>query len=375
MTYSKLNISTPSLIINKNNLLSNINKMNNFSKKNKINIRPHSKSHKMIKIAKTQLKYGACGICVATLYEAEKMVENKIKGVLLTTPITNIKDKVRLKNLFKLSDSFMIVIDNIYSINFLSNIVKPLRKKINVLVDCDIMYIGKNKISRTGARSIKEIISLAKIINQNKYMNFRGITAYAGDIQHINNYNKRSNEAKVRYNYLKNIIMSLKNNNLDPEIISGGGTGSHELDAKSKLFTELQPGSYIFNDVEYNNVSIYKSNNKHFSPALIIGTSVISRINKKQYVVDAGLKAISADSNLMPLPMEPTPFGTKYSFLGDEHGKITLPKNSKIELSLGDKVYIQPAHCDPTINLYDKCLILDENKSIKTWNIDARGYG
>ena len=104
----------------------------------------------------------------------------------------------------------MIVIDNIYSINFLSNIIKPLRKKINVLVDCDIMYIGKNKISRTGARSIKEIISLAKIINQNKYMNFRGITAYAGDIQHINNYNKRSNEAKVRYNYLKNIIISLK---------------------------------------------------------------------------------------------------------------------------------------------------------------------
>ena len=84
-------------------------------------------------------------------------------------------------------------------------------------------------------------------------MKFRGITAYAGDIQHINNYNKRSNEAKVRYNYLK-ILFITKNNNLDPEIISGGSTGSHELDAKSKLFTELQPGSYIFNDVEYNNV-------------------------------------------------------------------------------------------------------------------------
>ena len=63
-------------------------------------------------------------------YMKQKMIENKIKGVFLTTPITNIKDKVRLKNLFKLSDSFMIVIDNIYSINFLSNIVKPLRKKL-----------------------------------------------------------------------------------------------------------------------------------------------------------------------------------------------------------------------------------------------------
>jgi D-serine deaminase-like pyridoxal phosphate-dependent protein len=43
----------------------------------------------MSRIAKLQLENGAIGICVATLYEAEVMVKNKIKGVLLTTPITN----------------------------------------------------------------------------------------------------------------------------------------------------------------------------------------------------------------------------------------------------------------------------------------------
>ena len=36
--------------------------------------------------------------------------------------------------------------------------------------------IGKNKISRTGARSIKEIVKLAKLINNNKYLNYKGIT-------------------------------------------------------------------------------------------------------------------------------------------------------------------------------------------------------
>ena len=77
----------------------------------------------------------------------------------------------------------------------------------------------------------------------------------------------------------------------------------------------------------------------------------------------------------MPVPVYGIPSGSKYSFMGDEHGKITLPKTSKTNLSIGDIIYIQPAHCDPTINLYNNCLILNKNEKLRTWNIDARGYG
>ena len=51
------------------------------------------------------------------LYEAEVMVKNKIKGVLLTTPITNEHDKERLKKLIVSSKSFMMIGDNSISIN------------------------------------------------------------------------------------------------------------------------------------------------------------------------------------------------------------------------------------------------------------------
>ena len=60
--------------------------------------------------------------------------------------------------------------------------------------------------------------------------------------------------------------------------------------------------------------------------------------------------------------------------MGDEHGKITIPKNSQI-LLLGETVYIQPTHCDPTVNLYDHCKIIINNKIKDSWKIDARGYG
>jgi D-serine deaminase-like pyridoxal phosphate-dependent protein len=374
MFNKNIKIHTPSLIIKKKCLLKNIKTMSKYSLINNINIRPHAKSHKMSTIAKIQIKHGAIGVCVATLYEAEIMIKNKIKGVLLTTPITNNYDKERLKKLIKLSKSFMMIIDNPISIKYLENISRENINKINVLVDCDIMRIGTNKISRTGARTIKEIVTIAGLINKHTNLNYIGITAYAGDVQHINNYNKRKIETTTRHNYLNKIINSLKKENLSPKIISGGGTGSHDIDTKSKLYTELQPGSYIYSDAEYDNVSIYKSKSNPYKAGLFVATSIISIIDKNNYIVDAGLKALSTDSKLLPIPVGNLPLGSKYSFMGDEHGKITIPKNSQI-LLLGETVYIQPTHCDPTVNLYDHCKIIINNKIKDSWKIDARGYG
>jgi len=374
MINKNIKIHTPSLIVDRKCLIKNIQTMSKFASKNGINIRPHAKSHKMSSIAKLQLENGAIGICVATLYEAEVMVKNKIKGVLLTTPITNKHDKERLKHIIESSKSFMMIIDNIISIKYLESISKNLKNNINLLIDCDIMKIGSNKISRTGVGNIKEIINIANQINKNNNLNYMGITAYAGDIQHINNYQKRKIETTFRHDYLNKIINSLNKTNLSPKIISGGGTGSHEIDAKSKLYTELQPGSYIYSDAEYDKVSIYESKFNPYKPGLFIATSIISIINKKSFIVDAGLKALSKDSHLLPVPSGKFLIGSKYNFMGDEHGKITLPNNCKIIPVLGETVFIQPAHCDPTVNLYNNCKVIKNNKVEEIWKIDARGY-
>ena len=38
---------------------------------------------------------------------------------------------------------------------------------------------------------------------------------------------------------------------LECKTITGGGTGTYLLEASSGVFTEIQPGSYIFNDADY----------------------------------------------------------------------------------------------------------------------------
>ena len=375
MNYKNITLNTPSLLIDKSVLLKNIKTMSDYTIKNKINLRPHAKSHKISEIAKMQIKHGAIGICVATLYEAEVMSKNNIENILITTPITNLNSENKLCKLIKSSKNIMLIIDSIYGLKFLEKIAIKIKKKINILVDCDIMGIGTNKIRRTGAKSIKEIVNLASNININEHLNYLGITAYAGDIQHINNYNERKIETTIRHNYLNKIINKLKKENLSPQIISGGGTGSYDIDTKSKLFTELQTGSYIFNDVEYDNVNTYKSNTNPFKSGLFIASSIISIIDDYNYIVDAGLKAFSTDSKYLPKPMGSLPKNSKYTFMGDEHGKITLPRESDKKLNYGEIIIIQPSHCDPTVNLYDKCYLIEKDKISKYWFVDARGYG
>ena len=375
MNYKNITLNTPSLLIDKSVLLKNIKTMSDYTIKNKINLRPHAKSHKISEIAKMQIKHGAIGICVATLYEAEVMSKNNIENILITTPITNLNSENKRCKLIKSSKNIMLIIDSIYGLKFLEKIAIKIKKKINILVDCDIMGIGTNKIRRTGAKSIKEIVNLASLININEHLNYMGITAYAGDVQHINNYNERKIETTIRHNYLNKIINKLKKENLSPQIISGGGTGSYDIDTKSKLFTELQTGSYIFNDVEYDNVNTYKSNTNPFKSGLFIASSIISIIDDYNYIVDAGLKAFSTDSKYLPKPMGSLPKNSKYTFMGDEHGKITLPRESNKKLNYGEIIIIQPSHCDPTVNLYDKCYLIEKDKISKYWFVDARGYG
>ena len=375
MNYKNITLNTPSLLIDKSVLLKNIKTMSDYTIKNKINLRPHAKSHKISEISKMQIKHGAIGICVATLYEAEVMSKNNIENILITTPITNLNSENKLCKLIKSSKNIMLIIDSIYGLKFLEKIAIKIKKKINILVDCDIMGIGTNKIRRTGAKSIKEIVNLASLININEHLNYMGITAYAGDVQHINNYNERKIETTIRHNYLNKVINKLKKENLSPQIISGGGTGSYDIDTKSKLFTELQTGSYIFNDVEYDNVNTYKSNTNPFKSGLFIASSIISIIDDYNYIVDAGLKAFSTDSKYLPKPMGSLPKNSKYTFMGDEHGKITLPRESNKKLNYGEIIIIQPSHCDPTVNLYDKCYLIEKDKISKYWFVDARGYG
>ena len=62
---------------------------------------------------------------------------------------------------------------------------------------------------------------------------------------------------------------------LAPEIVSGGGTGTHQLDLEDGPFTEIQPGSYLFMDKQYGAIELAPGG-APFATALTVAARVIS---------------------------------------------------------------------------------------------------
>ena len=155
-------------------------------------------------------------------------------------------------------------------------------------------------------------------------------------------------------------------------VLTGGGTGTYNIDCDIDGITDVQVGSYLFMDVNYRNVGgkdgpLYED----FRPSLLVLTTAISQPAKGRITVDAGVKAFATDQE----PPDPLSLpGVSYRFAGDEHGILEFrDPRGPAEVKLGDKVLMIASHCDPTVNLYDQYYPFRNERVEELWPIAARG--
>ena len=138
--------------------------------------------------------------------------------------------------------------------------------------------------------------------------------------------------------------------------------------SEAGAWDELQPGSYIFMDVDYAK-NEWAAPLPRFEHALFVLATVMSRPAADRAIVDAGLKASSVDSGL-PLVWQRE--GLVYRGASDEHGAIEIAAGAQAP-SLGEKLYLVPGHCDPTVNLYDWYVCVRNRQVESVWSVTARG--
>jgi len=163
-------------------------------------------------------------------------------------------------------------------------------------------------------------------------------------------------------------VEALKSNGVQCNYVTGGGTGTFTLEANSGVFTEIQAGSYVMMDVDYNkNRDVTGQLVTDFQSSLYVLATVIS-VQKDRAVVNAGLKAVSHDSGppvIKGREDQPVTSG------GDEHGVISPAK----DLKLGEKVWLIPGHCDPTVNLHQWIVGVRGQRVEVVWPVSGRGPG
>jgi 3-hydroxy-D-aspartate aldolase len=209
---------------------------------------------------------------------------------------------------------------------------------------------------------------MVRSINDASHLHFQGLQVYHGKAQHIMEYRDRRDAINVSLEHVVKTVSLLEESGMSCPIISGAGTGSYPFETASGIYTELQCGSYIFMDGDYGSIQAEQGPLlDRFENSLFVVTSVMSTPTPGRIVCDAGLKAHSIDSGL-PTIRNNSPLS--YQQPSDEHGIIVDPTES---LVLGDKLWLIPGHCDPTVNLHDWYVGVRNSQVECLWPVSARG--
>jgi len=362
---SRAQLNTPALLLDLDALESNIAAMAAHAKAAGINLRPHAKGAKSVEIARRQMAAGAIGICCTTIGEAEVIAGAGIENVLITSPVVTPAMIERLVSLNARAKGLMVAADNPANVDRLAAAAQAAGKPISVIVEFDV---GQG---RTGVPSPEGVVALARQIEASAHLRFAGIQAYYGHLQHIRGFAERRVASEAQMQRVRPLLARLRAEGLAPEVVTGGGTGTFDIDPAGKVYTELQPGSYPFMDREYLEIEMTSGRPSPFAAALFVQASVVSANRPGFAVVNAGYKSFATEGTVA-LVASPRLTDAAYKLMGDEHGGITYdPKGAA--LKLGDVVEFVAPHCDPTINLYDRYHCVRGDTLVDIWPVDARG--
>src|SRR6266436_4475069 len=338
-------VETPALIINLDALDRNITKMAEFAKSSGVRVRPHAKTHKSTALALRQIARGAVGQCVQKVGEAEVLVRGGVKDVLVSNQVVGGR---KLRRLAALAEEATIAL----------------------CFDAPEQVDAASGVARCGVPAGRDAALLARRVADAPNLKFRGLQAYHGRAQHMTAYQERAQAIAYAIDAVRETLDALAAENLSCEIIGGAGTGTFAIEAASGVYNELQVGSYVFMDTEY--ARIHGDDGRpyaEFEHSLFVLASVISVATADRAIVDAGLKSYSAERGPPWVHDRPD---VEVTGVSDEHGKLKVGPHAQ-RLSLGDRVWLIPGHCDPTVNLHDWYVGVRNGRVETLWPINARG--
>ncbi len=351
-------VDTPALLLDLDRFERNVAAMAEATRG--IRLRPHAKAHKCPEIALRQIAAGAVGVCCQKVSEAAAMVDGGVADVLVSNEIVGGAKLARLAELAQRA-RVSVCVDDAGNVGALDDAARAAGVRIDTLVEVNV---GAN---RCGVEPGEPVLRLARAVSGSRNLRFAGIHAYHGAAQHLRSVAERSAAIAVAAEKARRTRDLLEDEGLECESVTGAGTGSFLFERGSGVWTELQPGSYIFMDADYGRNAW--EGFPGFEQSLYIWTTAMSVPAPGRVIVDAGLKAHSFDSGNPLVAGWP---GVEYIRGSDEHGVLKVPSGARAP-TLGEKLRLIPGHCDPTVNLYDWLVCYRGERVEALWPVAARG--
>ena len=359
----KEKFDTPCLVVDEEIVRENIREMQNEADNNGCILRPHIKTHKTPYLAKLQVGAGACGITSCKVSEAEVMADNGFDDIFIAYPLVGARKLERACALSKRIKRLILAIDNLAQAEPLALAAQTHNQVLEVRIEVDCGG------GRTGAE-LKDFEPLVTFVEQVPGLKLTGLYTFRGlngGIAAPEGSAQREVDLMHQYAEIAERICGRK---LE---ISGGSTPTGREVARSHAFTEIRPGTYIFND--------YMMHKECGAPldrmAAKLLVTVVS-VHKDYVVVDGGCKTFPTD----PLLGQPPYYFESYAYfpekpqlrltkLTEEHGMVTAV-DGNLDLKVGDILEAIPLHICPAVNLQNKLYIVD-GENIQEMAVAGRG--
>jgi D-serine deaminase-like pyridoxal phosphate-dependent protein len=240
-------LPTPALLLDLDAFEANVNKMVEHCRAKKRALRPHGKTHKTPEIALRLMKAGAVGACAAKLSEAEAFAKGGVKGILITTAVIGPHKIERAVRLAGLRPDTIFCLDNAQNVQDLDDAAREARLKMNVAID---LYVG----NRTGIPTGDPSVALAKTIAGRKNLHLAGLQAYAGHASHRTGFEARVQASRAAMLPAVETRRAIEKAGIECPLLTGSSTGTYNIDCDIDGTTEMQPGSFMFMDIDYNRI-------------------------------------------------------------------------------------------------------------------------
>ena len=361
-----INNIRPTLLLDKEICLRNIEQMAQKAEQHNLRFRPHFKTHQSAQIGEWFRFYGVDAITVSSVQMAEYFNTNGWKDITIAFPLNILE----IENINRLADSckLNVLLENKEAAQALA---QKANNSLGVYIKIDTGY------NRTGipASRTRLVDAILDEISKNKGLSFKGFLSHAGHTYHTRTTNEIFNIHFDALLKLKKLKTHYKNAYPGIEI-SIGDTPAASICANFNGVDEIRPGNFVFYDLMQHQLGVcsiddiavrmlcpvvakHRSRNEiviyggaiHFSKETILNIDGKPSFGKIVLCKD-GEKTVLDNKNYL-------------SKLSQEHGIIKVTPAVFRQINIGEMIEIIPVHSCLTTNLMGH-LVTTEGELIRT---------
>jgi D-serine deaminase-like pyridoxal phosphate-dependent protein len=346
---------TPALVLDIDAAQRNIDHMaSELKQMGAATIRPHYKTHKSPDLARRQLRAGAGGLSMATVWEAAILAAAGMDDLFVVNMVAH-PAKLRVLAELARDHRVLVAVDEAGNVAALSAVAVTAGSTLGIMVEVD------TGMDRCGVDDAADCLAVARQVIDLPGLRFEGITGYEGHCSMTPDHDLRHERQREAMKFFTGVAELLEADDIPCPIRSAGGIATWNWTAAYPGVTEIQAGTYVVMDNFHGQMV------PGFEHSLTIQATVISRQSGK-VIVDAGNKSV-AD------PADVTMVGHDHKVFrfDEEHGIFDAAGGSP--LRVGDPVALVPGYSPSTVNWYDAYHVVHEDIVVDIWPIIPRGPG